>query len=181
MDATLHRIRRHELLKQLYMIGESFNCVTSEVVVIRPEGTVDAVVKVEECANGVFLCPFEAKNPILKLAPFFGSKVRELDLGDVVSALEGCERENVWLQWPKGEPRTVPGKVLAAFDGSKKHLKVAIFPSPKDIDAINERVHVIVSADCGRARHGTECGQCTICSQCEILKKADAEVRKEFP
>jgi len=181
MDATLHRIRRHELLKQLYDIGEKFNCVTSSVGIVRPNGTVDAVVKVEECANGVFLCPFEAKIPILSLAPFFGSKVRELDLGDVVSSLEGCEHEDVWLQWPKGEPHTVPGRLFAVYRTDRKHLDVAIFPSPKDIDAINERVHVIVSADCGRARHGAECGKCSICSQCEILKKADAEVRKEFP
>lgn len=178
MSMTLHRLDRKEILRELHWIGERMNYPKSEVVSINRHGVRVAVVKVEEHANGVFVLTFEPNNPILKFAPFMGSTMHEHDLGDFVSALEGCTHDDVWLQWPKGAPNVCVGKILGVGHGDT--LTVNLTPVPRDIEEVNRIVHdKVVAAGCHIARSGVECGDCPLLAGCETLAQADKEVTDE--
>lgn len=178
MSMTLHRLDRKEILNELYWIGERMNYPKSEIISINRHGVRTSIVKVEEKANGVFLFPFEAGNPLLKLAPFMGSKMHDYDMGDLVSELEACTHDDVWLQWPTGEPHTVVGKILGVGHGDT--LTVNLTPVPEDIEEVNRLVHEkVVAAGCETAGSGTQCGDCPMLSGCEILGKIDREITDE--
>jgi len=178
MSMTLHRLDRSEILRELHWIGERMNYPKSEIVSINRHGVRTAIVKAEEKANGVFLFPFEAGNPLLKLAPFMGSRMHEYDLGDLVSELESFTHDDVWLQWPAGEPHTVVGKILGVGHGDT--LTVNLTPVPKDIEEVNRLVHEkVLAAGCELAKDFAECGDCPMIAGCEILAKVDREVTDE--
>lgn len=178
MSMTFHRLDRKDILEELYWIGERMNYPKSEVISINKHGARAAIIKVEEKANGVFVFPFEAGNPILALAPFFGSKMYEYDLGDFVAALEECTHDDVWLQWPTDKPHTVIGKILGIGHGDT--LTVNLTPVPKDIEEINERVRLMASEKCEVAKAGTQCGDCPKLTGCAILKEVDEKITADL-
>lgn len=174
----LKKIGRTELISQLEKSVSAFGGTDNRLSVPMRDGGVWSVVKVEERGNGVFLCtaPFDEK--LKKLSEFFGSTLHEHDTRELVSALKSCTGEDVWLQWPDDDPRSVPGKVLCVCSGEGSTTYV--FPVPKDIEDIGNRIHAECAKKCKSAKMGLRCEECEAITSCEVLEGAEQVIKEEI-
>lgn len=176
MSMVLRKTGREELVRQLEYCLTAPHESSKVVVVFRGGKRNNTVVKVEETQNGVFLYPFESGSELIAMAPLFGSRMRELSVEDLVEGLKGCSSDDVYLQWPSDDPRTVVGKVLGIVVNGE--LKVVLWPVPKDIERVNEEVRKICARKCRVAELGMQCGDCPKLGNCDILRDADREIEE---
>lgn len=175
MSLVLKKIGRAELLDQIRKCVDMSRTPSGKVpeceLVVMSRNGKRRIVKVSEDALGVFMWPYEENSPFIAMAPFMGSNVHYHTLHEIVAALERCKSDDVWLDAPREDPHTVPGKVLGIE--ARGTLTVILVPVPADIEVVNREVHAYVSHRCELASGGQECGDCPFIGGCEHLKAAD--------
>lgn len=176
MSLVLKKIDRTELVRQLSLCLKMEH-KTSAVAIPRRNGPVEAVVKVAQTENGIFLYSFERNSPLIEMAPMMGSSMHEYNIKELIDALNNCQDERVWLQWPDDNPSTVVGKVFAIGCGDR--MDAWLVPVPKDIGEINEDVRVRCAEKCEHARNGRQCGDCELVATCEISREVGEKIVSE--
>lgn len=172
------RMTRTDIVGQLKLLQKAAaDSDKTRVIVLRPCGEVQSVVKIEDGPSGVFLWTYREGAPELGFARLFGSRIAPFDLDALVSALDSCATETVWLQAPSSRPRTVVGACMGVKTGDT--FNVALAPVPFDIDDVNREIKEFVSAVCPAAAIGLSCDECERADGCEDYKKALAESKRK--
>lgn len=172
----LKKMARAEIVRALEC-EMSLGHERSAALVLRPDGRREAVVKAkDDGGGGILLLACEVGSPMVGMAPLFGSDVREMSAEELAEALRKSAAERVRIGFGP-ESGTAVGHVFGVSSAGK--LEVFLFPVPEDIAEVNEEVRRICAKRCGAAAGGLQCGDCACVLECEIVKDADAIVRKE--